>query len=501
MTDELLRDRPFLCFPADGKTFAGASAGIARVSFWDATYNILVLGGTGSGKTESVMRPALAQLLEHGCPGIVLDVKGDYARMARQYPGRAIVIGTGPGAKPINLLAGMSDDRFQQFASSLSESKHAAKTTNGGYYAQMGIDAVFTIFLSIRYGLRREPTLADLGHYITRPREFCALVQEREKRYDDVHPELEAQLEQERNNVFGILSVGDPDAYLGEDSTRRGEHWSWSTNYIRSVLGPFSRDRRLRAMFSPTEATVDGAFDIAKTIYRQMKMLVLDCPQARYGSCAVLVSRLLRMQFADAVRTSNEQMRRQLGFGRDRFTFMLCDEFQEHLACDASEQASSDADWFATSRSYGHINIVATQGLSMMLAKGSKHAVEGVVQNCRTKVFLSLEDGPSLELAERLAFAQHEAVRKCLLYPERLGKGFIYIKHSSFENGGTSASRFDTAKPSPYGFMRKYIGLDMTKYPERVAPSRVKGTKAVKPKRDSVQIRAVHRMRKKDNGS
>jgi len=493
MTKEPLRDRPFLCFPADGRTFAGASGGIARISFWDATYNILVLGGTGSGKTESVMRPALAQLLDHGCPGIVLDVKGDYASMARRYPGRAVVIGTGPGARPINLLAGMSDDRFRQFAASLSESKHAVSTTNGAYYAQMGIDAVTTIFLFIRHGLHREPTLADLGHYLTRPREFCAMVLEWENRFEDVHPELEAQLEQERNNVFGILGVGASDGIVVEDPSRRAEQWAWSTNYVRSVLGPFSRDRRLRKMFSPPEVSVESGLDITKLIYRQMKTLVLDCPQAQYGGCAVLVSRLLRMQFADAVRTSSEPMRRRLGFGRDRFTFMLCDEFQEHIACDASALASSDADWFATSRSYGHINVVATQGLSMMLAKGSKDSVEGVVQNCRSKIFLSLEDEPSLALAERLAFAQHEAVRKCLLYPERLGKGFVYIKHSSFENGGTSATRFDTAKDSPYAFMRRFIGLDMTELEEREAPS---NKEPARPKRDAARIRAVDRARK-----
>ena len=492
MTKEPLRDRPFLCFPADGRAFAGASGGIARISFWDATYNILVLGGTGSGKTESVMRPALGQLLDHGCPGIVLDVKGDYSAMARRYPGRAVVIGTGPGARPINLLAGMSDDRFRQFASSLSESKHSISTTNGSYYAQMGIDAVTTIFLFIRHGLHREATLADLGHFLTRPREFCAMVHEWESRFEDVHPELKTQLEQERNNVFGILGVGASDGFVVEDPSRRAEQWAWSTNYVRSVLGPFSRDRRLRTMFSPPEVSVEGGLDISKIIYRQMKTLVLDCPQAQYGGCAVLVSRLLRMQFADAIRSSSAAMRRRLGFGRDRFSFMLCDEFQEHIACDASALASSDADWFATSRSYGHINIVATQGLSMMLAKGNKDGVEGVVQNCRSKVFLSLEDEPSLALAERLAFAQHEAVRKCLLYPERLGKGFIYIKHSSFENGGTSATRFDTAKDSPYAFMQMYIGRDMSESQEREVPS----TEPVKQKLDAARIRAVHRARK-----
>ena len=72
----LLRSRPLLAFPLDGAAIAGTSDGHAKISFWDGTYNILVVGGTGSGKTESVMRPALSQLLHHGCPGIVLDVKG-----------------------------------------------------------------------------------------------------------------------------------------------------------------------------------------------------------------------------------------------------------------------------------------------------------------------------------------------------------------------------------------------------------------------------------------
>ena len=118
------RDLPLLAFPASGPPIAGLRPeddGWLKVSFGAATQNVLVVGGTGSGKTEAVMRPALARLLDSGCPGLVLDVKSDYSAMAAGYPDRTVLVGTCPGARPINILAGMPDERFRQWIASIGE--------------------------------------------------------------------------------------------------------------------------------------------------------------------------------------------------------------------------------------------------------------------------------------------------------------------------------------------------------------------------------------------
>ena len=49
----------------------------------DAAQNILVLGGSGSGKTTRIMQPMLAQLLDQHCGALIFDVKGDVIHAAR----------------------------------------------------------------------------------------------------------------------------------------------------------------------------------------------------------------------------------------------------------------------------------------------------------------------------------------------------------------------------------------------------------------------------------
>lgn len=70
----LFSRRPLIALPRDGQPIAGSDSDYIRISFGDATYGVFVVGGTGAGKTESIMRPALSELLTHGCAGLVLDV-------------------------------------------------------------------------------------------------------------------------------------------------------------------------------------------------------------------------------------------------------------------------------------------------------------------------------------------------------------------------------------------------------------------------------------------
>ena len=51
----------------------------------DATQNILILGGIGSGKTTRAIHPLLIQLLEQRCGGLIFDVKGDFHHAVRQF--------------------------------------------------------------------------------------------------------------------------------------------------------------------------------------------------------------------------------------------------------------------------------------------------------------------------------------------------------------------------------------------------------------------------------
>jgi type IV secretory pathway TraG/TraD family ATPase VirD4 len=47
------------------------------ITFEDARHHMLVMGTTGSGKTASVVLPALSRLIEAGHCGVIIDVKGN----------------------------------------------------------------------------------------------------------------------------------------------------------------------------------------------------------------------------------------------------------------------------------------------------------------------------------------------------------------------------------------------------------------------------------------
>jgi len=87
----------------------------------DASQNILVLGGIGSGKTTRVMHSLLFQLLKAGHGGLIFDIKGDFIKATEilaENAGRGDIIVFGPGHNQMNLLAGLSPEISASFLKS-----------------------------------------------------------------------------------------------------------------------------------------------------------------------------------------------------------------------------------------------------------------------------------------------------------------------------------------------------------------------------------------------
>jgi hypothetical protein len=82
------------------------------VALADLLHILLVTGTTGSGKTTSILLPALDGLIGRGFGGLVVDVKGSMGPAVRAIAARhgraADVLEIGPHktATPVNLLAG-----------------------------------------------------------------------------------------------------------------------------------------------------------------------------------------------------------------------------------------------------------------------------------------------------------------------------------------------------------------------------------------------------------
>lgn len=462
LLDLELKNRVLAALPVDGPPIRGAADGYVRLTFGDAASSLVVFGGTGAGKTESVMRPILWKLLHHRAAGLVLDVKSDYVGLClAEFPDQVLVIGTRPEATPVNLLAGITLERFRQTMLAVSQPA-CTTTTSGSYFALMGVEAMSLVFATIKYGLEQEPTFAGILDLLASPREFCKLLLSL-KGSNGFAPELAGIVRQQEQDWFGLLGVGgyiegNPDKYIPE--SRQLEQLSWALNYLRASLGPLASDRALRAAFSG-----HAAIDFDRLVYGQGKTLVLDLPAGEYGSVAGLVSKFLRLRFTDAVRRRGVAALRQAGYGASRFTFLFADEYQAHIAGASEASAYDDAEWFSVSRAFGHMNIVATQGLGILLTRADRPSVESIVQNCRTKIILGCEDPETVALAENLSRGSERLVRSKLLYSEGPGSGYAFVKASGYEGGRTIAACFDCRRPTRYPFMKRFIGRELEPAP------------------------------------
>jgi len=88
--------------------FFGPNAGLPfRLSLKDLQMHMLVLGGTGAGKTSGVLRPTARQLTAHKDVGlVVMDGKGALARELEDLPGMRVVDPGEPGTD-VSLVSGV----------------------------------------------------------------------------------------------------------------------------------------------------------------------------------------------------------------------------------------------------------------------------------------------------------------------------------------------------------------------------------------------------------
>lgn len=113
------------------------------LTFAEGVRSTLVLGGTGSGKTTSVILPMLEALLRRGFGGVILDVKGNLGAQTRELAkscGRlndVVEFGSSPDACATNLLADMKQHEIADFFQVLAV-HGMERDSNISWYAKGG---------------------------------------------------------------------------------------------------------------------------------------------------------------------------------------------------------------------------------------------------------------------------------------------------------------------------------------------------------------------------
>lgn len=236
-----------------------------QINFDTATRNILILGGTGSGKTSAICYPALFNLARNNCPGLILDIKGGYTNFAQllntRIENKTIILGVQEHCTPINLITGITPYKLKEFLQEAISEEHSNK-----YWGSNGIEDMVLLFELLKsLDDKKNPTLADL-YYLFNHQYYLTIL--KDKTPLEIQEKILNRIQQDGFSIFqSIVSVG--------RSNEMREQQTWQLSSILKFLKPFYENEYLYHYFCNAEA-----LDFRKIIYEEEKIIVLNLPNS-----------------------------------------------------------------------------------------------------------------------------------------------------------------------------------------------------------------------------
>ena len=382
------------------------------LTFAEGVRSTLVLGGTGSGKTTSVILPMLDALLRRGFGGIILDVKGNLGAQTRELAkacGRlddVVEFGSSSDACATNLLAGMKQHEIADFFQMLAVDgvEHDPNVSWHGKGGSLAADvaqvlsALSQVEPDCHFSRQFAPTLkavfaalSNQAFAVNLWKFYCQELGELRARYYDAHKseylmEAEAFYHAVNAECFHVLLPEDR-GVIRKDTGIVQHQKTWMLQSILKRLKGIQVTHDLMDRFSSlTEDAVP--LDFTELVYRQKKIVLVhfapDC-----GPTGALLSRCIKERFYQSIFKNGSKL------ASDQYTFMIGDEFQ-HILDVNSERPLNDMELFGLSREFRNINIIASQSMASLYAKGGTHAVSSLLGNCMTKIMLQNSDPETL---------------------------------------------------------------------------------------------------------
>ncbi len=339
----------------------------------DLGQNLLILGGIGSGKTTSIIQPALLQCLAHGMGGLLFDIKGDFGIAAAglaKRAGRTLIV-VGPGRRAFNLLRGLTPEAAAGFLKS-------ALLLNGApgdpfwteTAAELCRNALGVLsFLPDRY------SLAGLYDYLFR---------------DEVRAECDQRL---RDETPGLAPAA-LRLLRGYQSYHEGVFTRFDAKVVAGVLAsaaqvltPFTHPDLVDAFCPPADA-------LAIETLGAGAIFLVDLPLSVWGIGAKVIYTFIKLRFF-------QYMQRRPAAERSRLVLFLCDEYQEVVS--ANKDGLSDLNFWDKGRAFGTVGIISAQSIaSFYAALGDRDLADTLLQNFRQKLCLRTEDWHTVHFFERL---------------------------------------------------------------------------------------------------
>ena len=363
------------------------------VSLADMLHICLVLGTTGSGKTTSVLLPAVDGLIGRGFGGLVVDVKGSMAGAVRAIANRhgreADVLEIGPyeTATPIDLLAGATAHDASELFRAIFMSHAAADERNQSFHTAGLAQAVDAWqILSARGRDVAVPFSLTAFDRILNDSEFATTVFSAFKKQDNL-----SQTEKEliRRIAGASAHVIPADAKTATQRVWR-EQVTYDMSAIRTGLRLFRASPGLERQFF---ATGGAALTMDRWVYDEKKIVVLRLSPAT-GEAGAGISRLLLRGYYQAVYD------RGLGLPEGQCTFLLADEFQDVISTDPTDPLN-DAAFVAKVREFRCATLLGTQSAIALAQRAHRGLgdVRTILGNCNVRIFLYSDEPETVSLA------------------------------------------------------------------------------------------------------
>ncbi|WP_022659662.1 type IV secretion system DNA-binding domain-containing protein [Desulfovibrio desulfuricans] len=402
--------QPLSTSPSENALFTFDSG--RTLSFADGARSIAIIGGTGSGKTTSVILPMIDALMRQGFGGVILDIKGNLGTQTRALAlkcGRqddVIEFGSSHTAQPTNLLAGLKKheiaDLFQVIAlDGVERDPNASWHAKGGALAS---DVAFAM-LSLskiahksHFSQQFSPTLKAIYAALCNQKFSASLwsffcqelgalrAQNMGKEWPDYLLEAESFYHAVSAECFHVLET-ENNLRSTKGSATNQQQKTWMLQRILMRLKTIKTTCGLMDCFSSLE---DGAvpIDFTRLVYKEKKIVLIHFA-AECGATGAILARCLKERFYQSILKHGRTL------GKNEFTFMVGDEFQEIMDVGSANNLN-DMQLFGLSREFKNINIVASQSIASLYARGERHSVSSLLGNCTTKILLQSSDPETL---------------------------------------------------------------------------------------------------------
>ena len=345
--------------------------------------NVIALGAPGSGKTSCVMNAFLENLIassgsNHRLGGLILDYKGDYfqhvVRLCQRYARTDDLVVLGPQSghcwNPLD-----SDETAQEVAARWVATMKALghKDNQTSFFFEQSEMLLENAIILLRLVLAGSapPSVNDI-HQIINDYEFL----------DSLLEQLATLPESNRpgSNAIRCRQFFVKQFFDLPDEVRQSV-----VATLNNMLNPLCNEKLAGMTTGKSTFRLDDCTIGSKILY-------LDLPQSKMPRAGRTMALLLKQAMYAEVK------KKPLDTGR--YSFMFADEFHEFFT---TEGDASDARFFAVSRQYDQINIVATQTINGLSEVATKpEAVLSFLACVKSKIFLRSDDQRTNEYASEL---------------------------------------------------------------------------------------------------